>query len=98
MGRHVGMGILRLLSVILAVTGLVLIVLTAGVTFFFGTKVGRFTPPASALAGEPDGPGPHTPKTMSQFLGRTPDAGTGAGVDAGSAPAPVPPGSEDGAR
>jgi hypothetical protein len=84
MSRNVGMSILRMIAVIGGVAILFMCVLTAGVTFMPGTKIGHFGASAKALAGE-DVDGARTSAPLAP-VAATPasslDAGTGA--DAGS--------------
>jgi hypothetical protein len=79
MASNRGMGILRLITVILGVGMLALVVLTAGMTFMPGTKIGHvFTLPPETLEGhEPVHPKTKT-MTMAQWAAGTsaPDAGT----------------------
>jgi hypothetical protein len=87
MSRDAGMSILRMVAVIGGVGILFMCVLTAGVTFMPGTKIGRpFGASAKALAGENvDGNGPFIPRAPEVAAAAgSPDAGPGTGADAGS--------------
>lgn len=82
MGRNQGMGILRMIAVIFGVGLLAMVVLTAGITFMPGTKIGHvFGASPEALAGRE--PQHRTLKDWND----APDAGTGA--DAGTVAAPA---------
>jgi hypothetical protein len=88
MGRKVGMGILRMLSLMGCASILAIFVLTAGSAFMPGTKIGHlFGASAEALAGNGEETGGKT-LSLREFNARTAEAaldgGTGMAPDAGT--------------
>ncbi|HYI01821.1 hypothetical protein [Hyalangium sp.] len=93
MSRNVGMGILRMFSVIGGVCILAFVVLVAGTAFMPGTKIGHvFGASAEALAGkELEGRPLAAPvPPVAATTAASPDAGTGPAADAGTGAATAP--------